>query len=112
MIVATAPVKSFTLAVPYPTTTTSDKALFSETRLMLIIDLFPTATSCVIKPTKLKAKITLSSETLKVNVPSILLLTPLLVPLMRIFTPGIGLPLSSVIFPLTVLVSIINDSDS
>ena len=112
LMVATAPVKSLALAVPYPTTTTSVNDLFSETKLTFTIDLLPTETSCVIKPTKLNANTALSSDTFTLYVPSLALLTPLLVPLIRILTPGIGFPLSSVIFPFTGLFSAIRSSIS
>ena len=49
--VATEPVKSFFLAVPYPITTTSSKACASSAKTTLIVFCPFTAISCVVIPT-------------------------------------------------------------
>ena len=47
----TPPVASFLVVVPYPTTTTSSKALLSDNKTTSITDLLPTTIDCLANPT-------------------------------------------------------------
>jgi hypothetical protein len=58
-----------------------------------------TANSCEAKPTKLKTNMSVSFGTFMVKLPSLLVVTPFVVPFTVTLTPGRGWPVSSITFP-------------
>ena len=101
---ATAPVKSFFLTVPYPTTTISSNVCVSSCNVIFKILLLPFSIliSCDVYPMKLISKI-LFSFTSNANFPSMSVIVPLVVPFSTTFAPIIGSPFLSITVPVICL---------
>jgi hypothetical protein len=102
--VETDPVRSFLLAVPYPTTTTSLR--FEPLPASMVTFIAPSvmATSCSVNPTAEITSVVAFAGTLREKLPSAVVLVPVLEPFIITDAPGIPLPsLLSVTLPVTVL---------
>ena len=101
----TAPVRSFFLTDPYPTTTTSSSCLESEVNLMERSVWLEMATSCDPNPMELITRTAFPEVGTSIeNLPSLLVVVPFVVPFNVMLAPATTAPLSPWTVPLILRV--------
>src|SRR3712207_978819 len=107
LTVAVAPVTSAFLCTPYPTTTTSCRALVSSESVILNVPGPLKASSWLVYPMKENIKVPGVSGTFKVNVPSGAVVVPVVVPFTSTVTPGKASPVSVTTLPVIGQVTVV-----